>query len=181
MTSRSDPELITRFKQGEISAFEELVRRYQDRVYNLCRYMVVDEDDARDAAQDTFIKACKGLKSYRPEAGFYTWLYRIAVNTCLDCKKQRRIRPAEDEAMIENVLSSDPSPEQLCESKETGRLIQAALAGLQEKLRTAIVLRELEELSYEEIADVLDVSVGTVKSRISRAREELRRLLRKRI
>ncbi len=181
MKSLSDTELITRFNRGEVSAFEELVRRYQDRIFNLCRYMVVDDDEARDAAQDAFIKACGALKSYRPQAGFYTWLYRIAVNTCLDYRKRLRIKPAEDEEIIENLPSSDPSPEQLCESRETGRLIQAALGKLHEKLRTAIVLRELEGLSYEEIADVLDTSVGTVKSRISRAREELRGILRKKI
>ncbi len=181
MGSSSDTELIRRFNQGEAAAFGELVRRYQDRVYNLCRYMIVDADEARDAAQDTFIKACNALKAYRPDAGFYTWLYRIAVNTCLDHRKRRRIEPADDEGIIENVSSPDPSPEQLYEAKETGMLIQAALARLQEKHRTAIILREVEGLSYEEIADVLDTSVGTVKSRISRAREELRRILRKKI
>ena len=139
----NDKDLIERFKTGNVSAFEELMRRYQDRVYNLCRHMTEDVDDARDVAQEVFIKAYGALKSYKPDAGFYTWLYRIAVNTCLDFKRKRRVPPLDDEP-AESLSSGGPSPEELYESKETGRIIDAALQSLPRKLRAVIVLREME-------------------------------------
>jgi RNA polymerase sigma-70 factor, ECF subfamily len=181
MALADDRDLIRRFKAGDPSGFEGLVRRYRDRVYNLCRYILNDTHDAQDAAQDAFIKAYRGLKTYSSEAGLYTWLYRITINTCLDYNKRSRPKTLENETFLENVASRDPSPEELYQSKETGRLIQSALRKLPEKLRAAIVLKEIEALSYEEIAEALDTSVGTVKSRISRARDELRRLLKKKL
>jgi RNA polymerase sigma-70 factor, ECF subfamily len=181
MNFPDDRELLTRCKGGDRAAFEQLVLKYQDRIYNLCRHMLQDADDARDAAQDVFIKAYGNLKGYRPEASLYTWIYRIAVNTCLDYNKKSRPETFDEESEVDNVASSKPSPERLYQSKETGRLIEAALQKLPKKLRAAIVLKEIEELSYEEIADTLDTSVGTVKSRISRAREELQKLLEKKL
>jgi RNA polymerase sigma-70 factor (ECF subfamily) len=172
-----DINLIIRFKDGDLSAFEELVRKNEDRIYNLCRYMLHDISDAQDAAQDTFIKAYKGLRDFRPDASFSTWLYRIAVNTCLDHQKKSRHDPLSGGVLSEELLSFDPSPEDQYQSKKTTEAIRTALQKLPEKLRSAIVLREIEELTYEEIALVLDTSVGTVKSRISRAREELRIIL----
>ena len=169
-----DINLIIRFKGGDLSAFEEFVRKNEDRIYNLCRYMLHDTQDAQDAAQDTFIKAYKGLQGFHPEASLSTWLYRIAVNTCLDHQKKSRHGPLSVEALSEDLLSSDPSPEDKYQSKKATEAIHTALQKLPEKLRSAIVLREIEELTYEEIALVLETSVGTVKSRISRAREELR-------
>jgi RNA polymerase sigma-70 factor, ECF subfamily len=169
-----DINLIIRFKDGDLSAFEEFVRKNEDRIYNLCRYMLHDTQDAQDAAQDTFIKAYKVLKDFHPEASLSTWLYRIAVNTCLDRQKKSRHDPLEGEVLSEELLSFEPSPEDRYQSKKTTEAIQIALQRLPEKLKSAIVLREIEELTYEEIALVLDTSVGTVKSRISRAREELR-------
>jgi len=166
-------------KGGDHPAFGRLVLRYQDRIYNLCRYMLRDAEEAQDAAQDVFFKAYGSLKDYNPESSFYTWLYRIAVNTCLDYGKKSRPKPFEDECAIDSLACGQPSPERLYQSKETGRLIEAALQKLPKKLRAAIVLKEIEGFSYEEIAGVLGTSVGTVKSRISRAREELRRLLKK--
>ncbi len=91
MAFADDGDLITRFKGGDLSAFEDLVRKYQDRVYNLCRYMIQDTQDAQDAAQDVFLKAYGSLKAFKPDASLYTWLYRIAVNTCLDYKKKRAL------------------------------------------------------------------------------------------
>jgi RNA polymerase sigma-70 factor, ECF subfamily len=181
MMTTDEASSIQRFKDGDLSGFEELVRKYQDRIYNICRYMIQDPHDAQDAAQDVFLKAYQNLKAFKPEASLYTWLYRIAVNTCLDYKKRSRPEQAEDESVIDDLASTDASPEQRYQSKEIGQAIQAALQKLPERLRAAIVLKEIEELSYEEIAAVLDTSLGTVKSRISRAREELRELLRKRV
>jgi RNA polymerase sigma-70 factor, ECF subfamily len=181
MSFPEDRELVTDCKDGDHAAFEQLVLKYQDRIYNLCRHMIQDAGDAQDAAQDAFLKAYAALKNFDPEASLYTWLYRIAVNTCLDYNKKSRPEPFEEESTIEDLPSAQPSPERLYQSKETGRLIDAALRKLPDKLRAAIVLKEIEGLLYDEIAEVLHTSVGTVKSRISRARDELRRLLQKKV
>jgi RNA polymerase sigma-70 factor, ECF subfamily len=181
MAFADDENLINRFKGGDLSGFEELVRKYQDRIYNLCRYMVQDTHDAEDTAQDVFLKAYRSLNTFKPDAALYTWLYRIAVNTCLDYKKKSRSEQAEDESVIDDLASTEPSPERLYESKEISQAIQSALRKLPKDLRAAIVLKEIEDLSYQEIAEVLHTSIGTVKSRISRAREELRRLLQKKM
>jgi RNA polymerase sigma-70 factor, ECF subfamily len=181
MSFPDDIALVTRCKSGDHSAFEQLVLKYQDRVYNLCRHMLQDAEDAQDAAQDAFLKAYGALKNFDPEASLYTWLHRIAINTCLDYNKKSRPEPFKEESTIEDLPSSLPSPEQLYQSKETGRAIETALRKLPKKLRAVIVLKEIEGLPYDEIAEVLHTSVGTVKSRISRAREELRRLLQKRM
>lgn len=176
--------IIDRFKEGEESAFEELVLKYQDRIYNLCRHMLGNTADAEDAAQDTFIKAHQKLKDFKPEASLYTWLYRIAVNTCLDYKKRPFFeslfrKSDEGEEYITEAVSKEPTPEKLYESKQLGLALRKSLGKLSLKLRTAIILKEIEGLSYEEIAEVLDVSIGTVKSRLSRAREELKALMKK--
>lgn len=182
MTFAENVDAIERLKRGDLSAFEDIVRRHQDRIYNLCRYMLQDTHDAQDAAQDVFVKAYAGLKAFKPDASLYTWLYRIAVNTCLDYKRKSRPEQPQDESfLLDDLASTEPSPEQRYQSKEIGQAIQAALQKLPEHLRAAIVLKEIEELSYEEIAEVLHTSLGTVKSRISRAREELRRLLQKKV
>jgi RNA polymerase sigma-70 factor, ECF subfamily len=173
--------LTKRFQNSDLTAFEDLIRRYQDRIYNLCRYMLRDPQDAQDAAQDAFLKAYRGIKEFRPEASLYTWVYRIAVNTCLDYKRKSRRDVLKKEPIPEDLPSSAPFPAELYESRENTEAIQAALQKLPEKLRIAIVLREIDGLSYEEIAEVLHASVGTVKSRISRAREDLRRILLKRL
>jgi RNA polymerase sigma-70 factor (ECF subfamily) len=179
MNSTDDSDLIGRFKKGDSSAFEPIVRKYQDRVYNLCRYMLQDPQDAQDAAQDVFLKSYRGLKNFRPDSSLYTWICRIAVTTCLDYRRKSRREASRSEPLSEDLPSGEHSPHRLYESKKITESIQLALQKLPEKLRAAIVLREIEELSYEEIAEVLHTSPGTVKSRISRAREQLRHLLKK--
>ncbi len=185
MFNNSDESsIVDRFKKGEKAAFEELVLRYQDRIYNLCRHMIGNTHDAEDAAQDTFLKAYQKLKDFKPEASLYTWLYRIAVNTCLDYKKRSFFesffgKGDEEGKFIVEPASDRPSPEKLYESKQIGSALHNSIRKLPSKLRTAIVLKEVEGLSYGEIADILEISTGTVKSRISRAREELRRSLKK--
>lgn len=185
VASADDLELLRRFASGDAAAFEEIVRAYQGRIVTLCRYLLGNAADADDAAQDVFVKAFKNLRNFRPEAALYTWLYRIAVNTCID----RRRRPfflslfRADEGgegsgePFPGLQSEAPSPEQLVESQQISEEIQRALKKLSPKLRAAIVLKEIEGLRYEEIAEVLEISLGTVKSRISRAREELKRTL----
>jgi len=184
MSNNSDDSAaIDKFKKGEKAAFEELVMKYQDRIYNLCNHMLGNSHDAEDAAQDAFIKAYQNLNDFRPEASFYTWLYRITVNTCLDNKKRPFFKSLfmtsdEDEEYILDPVSEEPSPEKLYESKQLGLALRKSLGKLSLKLRTVIILKEIEDLTYEEIADILEVSTGTVKSRISRAREELRILMK---
>ena len=143
--------------------------------------MLRDPEDAQDAAQDAFLKAFKGLRDFRPGSSLYTWLYRIAVNTCLDYRRKTRRRPRINKRPSEDRPSDEPSPERYYETKEISEVVQSALQKLPEKLQAAIILREMEGLSYEEIADILKISAGTVKSRISRARKELRRILLKRL
>ncbi|MCL4872864.1 sigma-70 family RNA polymerase sigma factor [bacterium] len=174
--------LIERARAGDNAAFEALVRKYQDRVYNVCRYML-GPADAEDAAQDAFVKAYRNLDRFTPSPSFQAWITRIAVNSCLDYKR----KPAhlslaatsrEGEEYTLEPPSDSPGPEAALESKKAGEAVSTALAGLSDKLRAAIVLYEMEGLSYEEISEALGISIGTVKSRISRAREELKSLLR---
>ena len=173
--------LIRQFKAGDPSTFDPIVQTYQDRIYNLCYYLLGNPQDAEDAAQEVFIKAFRNLKDFRPEASLYTWLYRIGVNTCLDHKRKSRPDALKDESLAEGLASNEPSPEQSYQSKEIGQAINSALNQLSKNSRAVIVLKEIEGLPYEDIAEVLNTSVGTVKSRISRAREELRRLLREKL
>src|SRR4030042_4038357 len=182
VNKQDDLSLITRFKAGDTSVFEEILLKYQDRIYNLCRYMLGNTHDAEDAAQDVFLKAYQNLNRFKPEASLLTWLYRIAINTCIDYRRKPFFESLfknskEGDVFVIDQPSDSPSPEKLYESKEIGNAIQFALGRLSEKLRTVIVLKEIEGLSYEEISEVLDVSIGTVKSRISRAGEELKELL----
>ncbi len=180
-----DLHYINKFKEGDRAAFEKLVLKYQDKIYNLCRHILGNAQDAEDAAQDAFIKAYQNLDSFKPDASFYTWLYRIAVYTCLDYKKRpffesifKSSPESEGDEFIREPVSDEPSPEKMYESKQLGQVLRKSLVTLSPKLRTVIILKEIEGLPYEEIGEILDVSIGTVKSRISRAREELRELMK---
>ncbi len=182
MKKLDDPVILERFKNGDTSAFKEIVIAYQDNIYELCFRMLGDRDNAQDAAQETFLKAYQGIGRFEPDASIYTWLYRIGVNTCIDYKRRSALesffrRPFSSGDAIEQEPSDAPSPERLAESKQAAAALQKALGKLSHKLRAVIVMKEIEELSYEDIAKVLDISLGTVKSRISRAREELKRLV----
>lgn len=178
---KSDLHLIEKSLKGDGPAFEALVLRYQDRVFNICRYML-GERDADDAAQETFIKAYRNLGSFTPSPGFSAWISRIAVNTCIDYRR----RPShlsltaatpEGEEYTRELSSGAPGPESSLESKRAGLAVAEAIGRLPEKLRAVVVLNEIEGFSYEEVAAQLEIPVGTVKSRLSRAREVLRRLL----
>jgi RNA polymerase sigma-70 factor, ECF subfamily len=184
MQSPDDLILLNRFKIGDASAFGEIVLKYQNKIFNLCRYMLGNAHDAEDAAQDVFLKAFQALPRFQPEASLYTWLYRIATNTCIDYKKKPVFESLfgsseEGERLVHDRASDAPSPEKLYQSKQIDRALQEGLGRLSPKLRAIIILKEIEELSYEEIADTLDISMGTVKSRIARAREELQKFLKK--
>jgi len=179
-----DLSLINRFKAGDISAFEEILLRHQDKIYNLCRRMLGNSHDAEDAAQDVFLKAYQNLNRFKPESSLHTWLFRIAVNTCIDYKRKPFFESlfktsTEGDVFVIDRPADSPSPDRLYESKQIDDAIQLALSRLSAKLRVVIVLKEIEGLPYDKIAEVLDVSIGTVKSRISRAREELKEFLKK--
>lgn len=177
-----DSDILKRFKSGDYSAFKEIVTTYQDNIYNLCVYMTGDPVNAQDLTQDVFIKAYENLKNFKPKASIYTWLYRIAINTCIDYKRKTSFESIHSYQYNEETILHQPSthlqPESIYDSNQTASTLKRALFKLSKKLKAVIIMKEIEGLSYEEIAQALDVSIGTVKSRISRARDELQKLLK---
>ncbi len=181
-----EARLIARLRAHELEAFEDLVSHFERPVYSLCFRLLGDAEEARDAAQETFLKVYRGLSSFRGESGLKTWIYRIAINQAMNQQRWWRRRHRDetisldlnrgDAEPLSNLLpEKSASPEQLAIASERERSILRALAEVKPEYRITLVLREIEELSYEEIAETLGISIGTVKSRIARGREELRR------
>jgi RNA polymerase sigma-70 factor, ECF subfamily len=187
--SGADTALVSRLKAGERAAFEELIADYQALIYGLALRLLGDPEEARDVAQETFLKAYRYIGSFRGECGLKTWLYRMTVNQASNHRRwwQRRRRRdtvsldapiGEDDATIgDRIEASGRSPEQVALRRERQRLLLVALESLKHDYRVAVVLRDIEELTYEEIAEAAGVPVGTVKSRLARGREELRKRL----
>jgi len=183
---QSDLELVRRVQKGERGAFDLLVLRYQHKVVKLVARLLRDPAEAEDVAQEAFVKAYRALGSFRGDSAFYTWLYRIAVNTARNTMASRQRRPLDYEAdlseseqsVVESRMRHGDTPEAVALSDEIHRTVNGAIEALPEDLRTAIVLREVEGLSYEEIAEAMDCPVGTVRSRIFRAREAIDRSLK---
>jgi RNA polymerase sigma-70 factor, ECF subfamily len=183
----TEARLLARLRARELTAFEDLVTHFERSVYALCYRLLGDAEEARDAAQETFLKVYKGLGGFRAESGLKTWIYRIAINQAMNQQRwwRRRHRDetisldlsrGESNAPLGSMLPAhDASPEAQAISNQRERRIMRALNEIKAEYRVALVLREIEELSYEEIAETLAVSIGTVKSRIARGREELRR------
>lgn len=180
----SDALLVQRTVAGDQKAFELLVIKYQRRIQRLIGRMVRDVDLVEDIAQETFIRAYRALGQFRGEAQFYTWLYRIAVNTAkkalMDLKRNPTVSENayksdddDETSRIENELTSPETPEAVLASKEIANIINEAMQDLPEELREAITLREIEGLSYEEISEAMNCPIGTVRSRIFRAREAI--------
>ena len=174
----TDQALVERVQQGDKKAFNLLVIRYQNKVAGLLtRY--ISPNDIPDVVQESFIKAYRSIDSFRGDSAFYTWLYRIAVNTAKNYLTAQGRRPPNEDILAEDAESYDvgtnlrdvDTPENEMLSNELKKIVFDTIKGLQEALRTAITLRELEGLSYEEIAEIMDCPVGTVRSRIFRARE----------
>jgi len=182
----SDLMLVERVQQGESAAFDLLVLRYQHKVLKLIMRYVHDAVEAEDVAQEAFIRAYRALPSFRGDSAFYTWLYRIAINTAKNALVANRRRPVEydldpqdsEDYAMQARLKDPETPEGLLLTEEIQHTVNSAIENLPDDLRTAIVLRELEGLSYEEIAKAMDCPVGTVRSRIFRAREAIDRKLR---
>jgi len=182
----SDLSLVRRVQRGERSAYDLLVLKYQHKVVKLVMRYVHDPADAQDVAQEAFIKAYRALPQFRGDSAFYTWLYRIAINTAKNALAARDRSPVtyeldahgeESDGMV-NRLKDPDTPEGLALTEEIRSTVNSAIESLPDDLRTAIVLRELEGMSYEEIAAAMDCPVGTVRSRIFRAREAIDRRLR---
>jgi RNA polymerase sigma-70 factor (ECF subfamily) len=176
-----DGELVARSKAGDLQAFGELVRRYQKPVYRIVLRMVRSPDDADDLTQDTFVRAHRGLKTFREEFDFHPWLYRIAVNQAINFINKRKRQAAVDiDEVPEGDVKSGPEPEspiQAASRQELLTRLEEALRRLPEEQRTVFLLRVQEGLSYEEIADTMQTPKGTVMSRLARARMALRKYL----
>ena len=177
----SDQALVQRVQQGDKRAFDLLVRKYQNRIVHLVTRYLHDPVEAQDVAQEAFIKAYRALPSFRGDSAFYTWLYRIAINTAKNYLLAQSRRPPADDIDAQDAeqfsgetgLREYDTPEHLALRDEIETTIAAAIEALPEELRTAITLRELEGLSYEEIAQAMECPIGTVRSRIFRAREAI--------
>ncbi len=177
----TDQALVDRVKKGDKKAFDELVRKYQKKVANLVARYIRDQAEVLDVTQEAFIKAYNALPNFRGESAFYTWLYRVAINTAKNHIAAAARRPPREDVEAEVAeqseigfrLKEQDTPENLAMLDELARVLKDALEGLPEDLKAAISLREFEGLSYEEIAEVMDCPVGTVRSRIFRAREAL--------
>lgn len=177
---KSDIELIHQFKKGNKEVFDLLVERYHQKIYNTCYRMLGNSEDAQDITQETFIKLFKNLNSFKEKSSFSTWVFMITTNICRD-KLRKRKNNKETESIDEkeyllndNKISTD-TPEEVSILHETGNQIQSEINKLPDKHKEVVILREFEALSYNEISKVLDISLGTVKSRLSRARSSLRK------
>ncbi|AEV26811.1 MULTISPECIES: RNA polymerase sigma factor RpoE [Azospira] len=182
-----DQKLVERAQSGDKKAFELLVAKYQRKLGRLLSRFIRDPAEVEDVAQEAFIKAYRALPSFRGDSAFYTWLYRIGINTAKNyLVAQGRRAPTSTEFDSEEAETFDDgeqlrdinTPENLLLSKQIGETVNAAMDALPEELRTAIMLRELEGLSYEEIAKIMDCPIGTIRSRIFRAREAVATKLR---
>ncbi len=183
----SDLVLVKRVQRGDKSAFDLLVRKYQHKVVKLVLRYVRNPAEAEDISQEAFIKAYRALPQFRGDSAFYTWMYRIAINTAKNSLASRDRSPIaydldltdpEESHSVQTKLQDPDTPEGMALTEEIRGIVNSAIEGLPEELKTAIVLRELDGLSYEEIAAAMECPVGTVRSRIFRAREAIDKRLR---
>ena len=185
LASERDQSLIDNCLKGSSEAFEELVRPYQDRLYNLLCRLARRRDDANELYQEVLLRVFRGLKTYQGDAAFFTWMYRIALNVVLTSRKRKRLPEVSASDAGENShplerpdTSRDSQPDAGIETAERRVMVEAALADIPDLFRAVLVLKDVEGFRYEEIAELLDVPIGTVRSRLHRARSELRERLR---
>ena len=181
-------ECIRRCQQGDPQAFEEIVKLYEKRIYNLSFRMMGNHEDANDLAQEAFIRVYHSIEQFRGDARFSTWLYRIATNVCLDELRKRSRRqtesldepvPTADGEVLREIPDWANNPEEELDRSEIQNMVQRGIQALPDEQRTALILRDLQGHTYEEIAEILDISLGTVKSRINRGRMALKGLFEK--
>ena len=183
MMERQEQQWVDAARQGDQSAFEQLVKLYEKRVLALTTRMCKNPADAEEAAQEAFLSAWQGLPFFRGDASFSTWLYRLASNACVDLlRREGRHRSAagpslNDEEAAMDVADDAPSPHALAERAELRQQIEAGLSALPEEYRQVLILREMHQQTYDEIAEILSLDLGTVKSRINRGRKRLRKIL----
>jgi RNA polymerase sigma-70 factor (ECF subfamily) len=183
MTDLQERDLIRKAKQGDMLAFEELILKHEKIVYNLALRMMNHSEDAMDISQEVFLKAYRSLSNFDERSAFSTWLYRITHNTCIDEIRKRKGKQtysleedleSEDGSMQRQVADDGDTPEESLMRKEQKSEILRALDTLSEEHKAAIILRDVKGMSYEEIAEILELTLGTVKSRINRARNQLK-------
>lgn len=188
MSHDVDKDLVHKVQQGDKRAFDLLVIKYQRRIMRLLTRLISDPAEVEDVAQETFIKAYRALPQFRGDSNFYTWLYRIAINSARNWQAARGRRPLQAQEYENDegetfssldTLTDINTPESMMVSRQVADTVNAAINQLAPELRTAIVLREIEGLSYEEIAETMGCPIGTVRSRIFRARESIAEQLRK--
>ena len=174
-------ELIARLQKRDEAAFEELIRQYEKKVYTLCFRMCGNSEDAEEAAQDAFLALWRGIDRFRQESSLSTWIYRLATNACIDTLRRRKKQSGsvslDDEELFVDAVDTSPQPQETVEHREAQKLLQEGLPALPEEYRKVLILREIEGLSYTEIAESASIELGTVKSRISRGRSLLRNFL----
>lgn len=181
-----DKHILARARRGELDAFEELVRQYEKRVYAVALRSSGSPEDAADITQEVFLRAWRSIESFRGDSGFSTWLFRITMNLCVDHARHKNAQPQTQPLVVGEedaerpIPDTAPTPEEHLENSELGRELAAALDEVSEEHRRIVLLRDVSGLSYTEIAEVLEISEGTVKSRLSRARIALRTILQKR-
>ena len=192
-SSRADTVLIRAVQAGDMAAFDELVLKHKNRLFNLVYWFLGDYQDANDCAQETFIKVFKSIKNFRFESAFSTWLYRIAVNTCKNRLKSSAYRWKKKTVSLETsngskngnpfseIVNDSPTPVMAIEKKERMIRIQKAINSLPEEQNQVVVLRDIQGLSYQDISDITGLNLGTVKSRLARGRLELKNKLKGRI
>lgn len=180
-SQQSDQQLVARVQKGDSRAFDLLVLKYQHKIFGLISRYIRDSDEIQDVAQEAFIKAYRALPKFRGDSAFYTWLYRIAINTAKNYLVARGRRPPATDVDVEDAeyyetasnLRDIENPENALYGEELKQVVGDAIKALPEDLRAAVTLREFDGLSYEDIADVMECPVGTVRSRIFRAREAI--------
>lgn len=182
MEIKSDFELINEFKDGNVEGFNGLVRRYQERVYWIARRMLDSHQDADDIVQNVFMKVFEKLKDFRAESGFYTWIYRVTVNTCINEIHKKRIKEILSfDHLIEEPVSSDRNPLEENVQKEYQSSIKRAVEKLPPKQKAVFVMRFYEELTYNEIAEILKTSVSSLKSSYSFALKKIKEHVKKEV
>jgi RNA polymerase sigma-70 factor (ECF subfamily) len=180
-----EKKLIQKSKSGDLNSFETLIKTYQKMAYNVAYRIMGNEEDAKDMTQEALIKVYRNIGNFRMDSSFSTWLYRIVMNTCKDELRKRKVKvisidqPIEtgDGQMQMEIEDEGRKPDEILVSKETQNEVHEALQEVSEKNRIVVVLRDIKGFSYSEISDIIDVPVGTIKSRISRGRQELKNVL----